>query len=119
MAHFSTGDTLLVGENYGRIKAMFDYNGSECQKSRALNARLCCRPERYPEAGDQFSVVESEKAARKIIAEEEWEISAETVQCALASISLEEFFSRLQEGETQIVEPYCQGRCTGLPGTNR
>jgi translation initiation factor IF-2 len=54
-----------------------------------------------PEAGDQFEIVESEKAARRII-EEEY-VSPVANEVSRAPVSLDEFFSRLQEGESKTL----------------
>jgi translation initiation factor IF-2 len=52
-----------------------------------------------PEAGEQFEVVDSEKVARKII--DEREAAAIESPRERRSISLDDFFSKLQEGEAK------------------
>ena len=94
-----TGDTLLIGPNHGRIKAMFDYNGSSIREAGPSMPVSVAGLGGMPEAGEQFRVVESEKVARKIIAEEE--LDQRQGPLRQRSISLEEFFTRLQEGETK------------------
>lgn len=96
------GDTLLVGENYGRIKAVFDYKGKRIKEAGPSTPVSVSGLRGMPEAGEQFRVVESEKEARKIIAEEELESRDETER-RTGGVSLEEFFSRLQEGESQTL----------------
>jgi translation initiation factor IF-2 len=96
------GDTLLVGENYGRIKAMYDYTGKRIKKAGPSTPVSVSGLNGIPEAGDQFRVVESEKAARKIIADEDLaRRQSEMVQSV--PVSLEEFFSRMQEGVTKTL----------------
>lgn len=93
------GDTLLVGENYGRIRAMFDYRGKPVDAVGPATPTSVSGLNGIPAAGDQFEVVESEKAARRIIEEE---VTAAYVgEERRAPVSLDEFFSRLQEGETK------------------
>ena len=94
------GDTLLIGQNYGRIKAMFDYNGNSIRMAGPSMPLSVAGLSGMPEAGEQFSVVESERAARKIVA---YQAANQRPGSAgpQRSISLEEFFSRLQEGETK------------------
>jgi translation initiation factor IF-2 len=96
------GDTLLVGEDYGRIKVMFDYKGKRVKSATPSTPVSASGLSGMPEAGAQFEVVESEKAARKLIAERE---EANRVQPVARSgvISLDDFFSRLQEGETKTL----------------
>lgn len=106
------GDTLLVGQNYGRIKAMFDYKGKRVREAGPSMPLSVSGLGGIPEAGEQFRVVESEKAARRIIAEEQ-EDQRQAPIGRQKSISLEEFFSRLQEGEAKslnlIVKADVQG----------
>lgn len=105
------GDTLLVGELYGRVKAMFDFRGKAVEEAGPSTPVSVAGLNGIPEAGDQFKVVESEKVARKIVAEEEGQRRVRSEVRSTAS--LEEFFSRLQEGEAKslnlIVKADVQG----------
>jgi translation initiation factor IF-2 len=106
------GDTLLIGQNYGRIKAMFDFNGNSIRKAGPSMPISVAGLSGMPEAGEQFRVVESERAARKIVADQDAN-QRQGPAGQQRSISLEEFFSRLQEGETKslnlIVKADVQG----------
>jgi translation initiation factor IF-2 len=106
------GDTLLIGQNYGRIKAMFDFNGKSIGKAGPSMPVSVAGLGGIPEAGEQFRVVESERAARKIVADQDVD-QLQGPAGQQRSISLEEFFSRLQEGETKslnlIVKADVQG----------
>lgn len=96
------GDTLLVGDDYGRIKAMFDYKGKPIKSAGPSTPVSVSGLSGIPAAGSQFEIVESEKAARKLIADRE---EANRIQPISRSgvISLDDFFSRLQEGETKTL----------------
>ncbi|MDX1416505.1 MAG: translation initiation factor IF-2 [Candidatus Promineifilaceae bacterium] len=96
------GDTLLIGENYGRIKAMFDYRGKAIKKALPSTPVSVAGLRGIPEAGEQFQIVESEKTARKIIADMEGDAVSKSDR-ASGGVSLEEFFSRLQEGESKTL----------------
>jgi translation initiation factor IF-2 len=96
------GDTLLVGENYGRIKAMFDFNGKRIKEAAPSTPVSVAGLSGIPAAGEQFRVVESEKAARKIISDMESD-RQQSQEIRSAPVSLEEFFSRIQEGETKTL----------------
>lgn len=96
------GDTLLIGENYGRIKAMFDFRGNTTKVAGPSTPVSVAGLNGMPEAGDQFRVVNSEKEARKIVAEMEEE--GRLGQTASGrKVSLEDFFNRLQEGESKTL----------------
>lgn len=96
------GDTLLVGEYYGRIKAMYDYRGKVVKHATPSTPVSVSGLNGIPEAGDQFTVVASEKEARKIIAEQEEEARLNTTERS-RNISLDDFFNRLQEGEAKTL----------------
>ena len=96
------GDTLLSGENYGRIKAMFDFRGNIIKKANPSTPVSVAGLNGMPQAGDQFSVVKSEKEARKAVAERKDEKRTGAVT-ADRRVSLEDFFDRLQEGESKTL----------------
>ena len=97
------GDTLLAGENYGRIRAMFDFNGKRIKKAEPSTPISVSGLNGIPEAGEQFRVVASEKAARKVIVEEGVEERRQAEVVGSTPVSLEEFFSRMQEGESKTL----------------
>jgi len=96
-----TGDTLLIGEHYGRIRSMFDYLGQRIQEAGPAMPVSVSGLNGIPKAGDQFEVVESEKVARKIVADLEAERL--TTPRERRGMSLDDFFNRLQEGETETL----------------
>jgi translation initiation factor IF-2 len=106
-----TGQTLLIGENYGRIKAMYDYRGKLIKSADPSMPVSVSGLNGIPEAGDQFIVVTSEKIARRTI--NEYEVQGIQTEVKRVPISLDEFFERLQEGDAQslnlIVKADVQG----------
>lgn len=93
------GDTLLVDEYYGRIRAMYDFNGQPIDSAGPSTPVSVAGLNGIPEAGEQFIVVESEKVARRIIEDQAEESPFE--EDRRAPVSLDEFFNRLQEGEAK------------------
>jgi translation initiation factor IF-2 len=96
------GDTLLIGEHYGRIKAMFDFLGKSTKSAGPSTPVSVAGLNGMPQAGDQFTVVKSEKEARKIVAELEEQSRSGEVAVG-RKVSLEDFFNRLQEGESKTL----------------
>jgi translation initiation factor IF-2 len=96
-----TGDTLLIGDYYGRIRSMFDYRGKGMKEAGPATPVSVSGLNGLPAAGDQFEVVENEKVARKIASERQ--LATGGVDTERRGISLDEFFSRLQEGETKTL----------------
>ncbi len=96
------GDTLLVGENYGRIKSMYDFRGREIKEAGPSTPVAVSGLKDIPHAGEQFTVVKSEKEARRLIAEAE-EANRQEANGRGSGMSLDEFFSRLQEGDVKTL----------------
>jgi translation initiation factor IF-2 len=93
------GDTLLVGNHYGRIKSMYDYTGRRVQQAGPATPVSVSGLDGIPQAGDQFRVVENERLARKIVMEQQGPVGNQVDSKRVTS--LDDFFSRLQEGESK------------------
>ena len=61
------GDTVLAGETYGKIRAMFDFNGKKIRNAGPSTPVQVLGLGDVPPAGDLFQVVASEKEARAMI----------------------------------------------------
>jgi translation initiation factor IF-2 len=94
-----TGDTLIIGSHYGRIKAMYDYRGKAITQAGPATPVSVSGLNGLPEAGEQFRVVDNEKTARRLLAEIETEVET-TVR---RGVSLDDFFTRLLEGEAKTL----------------
>jgi translation initiation factor IF-2 len=92
---------LLVGEHHGRIKAMYDYTGKRVKEAGPSTPVAVSGLDGIPEAGEQFRVVESEKIARKVIEDAREELR--TAPESRTRPTLDEFFARLQEGESKTL----------------
>ncbi len=94
------GDIILAGTSYGRIRAMFNYQGRKIKKAAPSTPVSVMGLNEVPVAGDLFQVVNNEKEAREIIKERE--IAAEEkAQSPIGDITLEQFFEQFQAGETK------------------
>ncbi|MBP6472924.1 MAG: translation initiation factor IF-2 [Chloroflexi bacterium] len=96
------GDTLLVGNHYGRIKSMYDFRGRQIKEASPSTPVAVSGLNDIPHAGDQFTVVKTEKEARRLIAEMQ-EDMRQDADGRGAGMSLDEFFSRLQEGDVKTL----------------
>ncbi len=95
------GDTLLVGEHYGKLKAIYDYTGKRVSEAGPSMPVAVSGLDGIPGAGEQFVVVESEKLARKMI--DDAREAARVPTARGKSTTLDEFFARLQEGEAKTL----------------
>jgi translation initiation factor IF-2 len=94
------GNIVVIGEKYGKVRAMFNNRGERVKEAGpSAPVAILGFPE-VPTAGDSFEVVESERAAREIVSER---VGArrETGQKPRRTISLEDIYQRMQAGEVK------------------
>ncbi len=108
----SSGDVVLAGTAYGRIKAMFDYRGQKTQHASPSTPVSVMGLSDVPEAGQLFQITESEREAR-LIANDKLQKQKETLQASRSKISLEKIFEQFMSGEVRelrlIVKADVQG----------
>jgi len=92
------GDTLVVGNTWGRIKAMFDYEGKPIQEATPSTPAIVLGLQEVPSAGDIFERVMNDREARRIAEERRQAVTAAAHQPPRPKMSLEDFFARM-EGE--------------------
>ncbi|MFQ5381327.1 MAG: translation initiation factor IF-2, partial [Dehalococcoidia bacterium] len=63
------GDSLVVGEIGGKVKAMFDFRGQRIRDAGPSTPAVVMGISSVPEAGERFRVVENDKTARRIVEE--------------------------------------------------
>ena len=95
----NTGDIVVAGNTYGRLRAMFDFRGRKVQKAGPSTPVSVMGLSELPSAGDVFKVVGSEKEARQSILERQEANKKQT--SATKKITLEELFSKIKAGEAQ------------------
>jgi len=105
------GDTILSGTTYGKIRAMFDYNGKKIHSAGPSCPVQILGLGEVPPAGDVFQVVANEKEARAII---QVNLDEErNKQTTSSKITLEQLFEKVQAGEIRelpvIVKADVQG----------
>ncbi|MGD8516674.1 MAG: translation initiation factor IF-2 [Anaerolineae bacterium] len=94
------GDALLIGTISGRVRAMLNEQGQMVDEALPSMPVVVLGLSDVPEAGEIFEVVESERLARELAAERAEEERLATAQPARRkALSLDDLFSRFQEGE--------------------
>ena len=93
------GDAVVVGNTYGRARALEDSTGKRISKSGPASAVVLLGLADVPEAGDVLRVVESEKVARVLVEER----LAATVSKSEATghATLEDLYRQVQAGQTK------------------
>jgi len=98
------GDVLLVGSQYGRIRAMFNDKGKRIKEAGLSVPVSVLGLSDVPEAGEFFEVVKSEREARTIVDER---IDKSDRQAQIShqqrTVSLEDFFKHTNESGDQTL----------------
>ena len=106
------GDVVVIGNTYGRLRAMFDFRGRKVRKAGPSTPVAVMGINDVPQAGDLFQVVDSEKDARALVTEKNL-AQQQTATATRTALTLEELFSRFQAGEVRelrlIVKADVQG----------
>jgi translation initiation factor IF-2 len=94
----SQGDMIIAGEEYGRIRKMFDENQRPIESAGPSTPVAVLGLSNTPSAGDDFLVVKNERKAREVAEFRQ----AKTRDAKLAqqqASKLEDMFSQMTEGE--------------------
>jgi translation initiation factor IF-2 len=97
-----TGDIILAGHEFGRVRAMFDENGLAVDSVSPSIPVQVLGLSGAPNAGDELLVVESERKAREVALYRQGKFR--DVKLARATTNIEDVFSQMDEGKTQTVQ---------------
>jgi translation initiation factor IF-2 len=98
-----SGDSLVIGENWGRIKAMSDYEGNPLKASGPSTPTIVLGLNGVPRAGEVFTVTKSGKVARALVAERQNQAARQTRSAAPPPMTLEDMFARVEGGEADTL----------------
>ncbi|MDQ3249974.1 MAG: translation initiation factor IF-2, partial [Chloroflexota bacterium] len=97
------GDTVVVGKTWGKIKAMFDYEGKPLRKAEPSTPAVVLGLQAAPGAGDTFERVASDREARRIV-EERVQKAADDFQAPeRPTMSLEELFALMEGTDHKVL----------------
>jgi len=94
-----SGDIVVAGNAYGRLRAVFDFRGNKAEKAGPSVPVSVMGLNELPSAGDPFQVVGSEKEARQIILERQE--TAKKQASVSKKMTLEELFAKVKSGEAK------------------
>ncbi len=94
-----SGDIIVAGVAYGRLKAISDFKGNPIKKAGPSTPVAVMGLSDVPSAGDLFQVVASDKEARAIVGERA--DAAKTLAQTKKKVSLEDLFANVQAGEAK------------------
>ncbi len=92
------GDVFFAGSVFGRVRSMQDDRGAKIEVAGPATPVEVTGFEDLPQAGDTFQVVEDEAKARSIVSFRQLK-EREKTMAASSRLSLEQLFSKIQEGK--------------------
>ncbi len=112
-----TGDVVVAGTSYGRVRALVNPRGEHVGEACPADPVEILGLNSVPTAGDEFRVFEDERDARKL-AEERALRARLAAQETKSHMSLDDLFSRIEDGKTTdlnlIVKADVQGSIEAL-----
>ncbi|OEU91445.1 translation initiation factor IF-2 [Streptomyces oceani] len=107
------GDTMVVGDAYGRVRAMLDDKGEQIKEAGPATPVLVLGLTNVPGAGDNFLVVDEDRTARQIAEKR----AARERNAAFAKrtrrVSLEDLDKVLKAGQVQQLNLIIKGDASG------
>ncbi len=95
------GDPVVVGTTYGKIRTLKNDKGQDLTMTKLSQPVEITGLDDVPKAGDKFMAFESEKQAKNIALKRK-ELSKQKESSPKNSITLEDLFSKIQEGKKEI-----------------
>ena len=96
------GDMIIAGEEYGRIRNMFDETGASIKEAGPSSPAVVLGLSKTPNAGDDFLAVMNERKAREV-AEFRQTKTREAKLAQQQASKLDDMFSQMKEGELSTV----------------
>ena len=97
------GDTLLAGQEYGRIRAMFDETGTSVESAGPSMPVVVLGLSGTPMAGDEMLVVDDERSAREVARLRQGK-QRDVKLARQQAATLDDVFSRMAEGKSESVQ---------------
>jgi translation initiation factor IF-2 len=106
------GDMMLAGDNYGRVKAMFDHHGNKIKKAGPSTPIQVLGLNGAPQAGDKLICLENEREAREIANKREQILREQSLRTR-KHITLEEIGRRKAIGTFRELNVIVKGDVDG------
>ncbi|MCP3026080.1 translation initiation factor IF-2 [Halobacillus sp. A5] len=108
----NVGDAIVVGNTFGRVRAMVNDLGRRVKTAAPSTPVEITGLNNVPQAGDRFLVFEDEKKARSI-GETRAQKQLEADRSSTARVSLDDLFSQIKEGEIKDINLILKGDVQG------
>jgi translation initiation factor IF-2 len=108
------GDSVVAGDAWGRVKALFNYKGEKLQAAKPGDPVEVLGFDRPPPAGEVARVVENERVARDAAQKRAERLRREQLaQQRPTGVSLENLFEQMQSGQVQDLNLVVKGDVQG------
>ncbi len=112
------GDIVICGQFYGKTRALIDEDGKRMKQAEPSYALKLLGLNGVPEAGDEFNVVDNEKAARDLAEERGVTAHKEKLEGRIAGVTLENIFDSIDAVSAKIlkviIKTDTQGSCEAI-----
>ncbi len=98
-----TGDILVAGASFGKVRRMSDDKGREIKEALPSTPVEIIGLSEVPVAGDIFKAFDNEKKAREV-ADHRSQIKIESERRSSSAVSLEELSKRVEDGLVQEIQ---------------
>ncbi|MGC1387352.1 MAG: translation initiation factor IF-2 [Steroidobacteraceae bacterium] len=96
------GDPILIGQEFGRVRALFDEAGIPVESAAPSTPVVVLGLSGAPNAGDELLVVESERKAREVAMHRQ--AKSRDVMLAKKSANMQDVFSSMGEIKPNVVQ---------------
>jgi len=96
------GDAILIGQEFGRVRALFDEAGRPVESAGPSMPVVVLGLSGSPNAGDELLVVESERKAREVAMHRQ--AKSRDVKLAKQSANMQDVFSNMGESKPNVVQ---------------
>ncbi len=111
------GDSLVAGSQWGRVRAMHDYNGNRVEEAKPGDPVEVLGFDGVCEAGERAQVVENDRRARQLAAERANRLKTEALARRSARrVTLEEVFAKANAGEIKQLNLLLKADVSGSLG---
>jgi len=107
------GDSIVVGDAYGRVRAMLDENGNSLAEAGPSRPVLLLGLTSVPRAGDSFIVVDEDRTARQIAEKRAARDRNASFAQRRVRVSLEGFEAALAAGNVEKLNLIIKGDVSG------
>jgi translation initiation factor IF-2 len=111
----NVGDIIVVGETFGRVRALEDEHGKRVKKAGPATPAVILGLSEVPEAGDILRVVADEKAARAAVEARRAELAAKGGEGS-GRATLEDLYRQIQAGQAKELRIVLKADVSGSLG---